>query len=85
MLVFKIFSERKKVFRERKKCEKIRAKRFDFQQGMEQYLYAGKPNEKLKWWFEQDIDDEEEEDEEGEGGSEVWKFDNLNNGKYSIT
>ncbi|GJZ89119.1 hypothetical protein Tco_0660901 [Tanacetum coccineum] len=38
MLVIKIFSERKKVFRERKKCEKIRAKRFDFQQGMEQYL-----------------------------------------------
>ncbi|GJY12584.1 hypothetical protein Tco_0381893 [Tanacetum coccineum] len=27
MLVIKIFSERKKVFRERKKCEKIRAKR----------------------------------------------------------
>ncbi|GJT58301.1 hypothetical protein Tco_0993355 [Tanacetum coccineum] len=27
--------------------------------------------EKLKWWFEQDIDDEEEENEEGEGGSEV--------------
>ncbi|GKB29705.1 hypothetical protein Tco_0869106 [Tanacetum coccineum] len=41
--------------------------------------------EKLEWWFEQDIDDEEEEDEEGEGGNEVWKFDNLNNGKYSIT
>nr|GEV75351.1 hypothetical protein [Tanacetum cinerariifolium] len=27
MLVIKIFSERKKVFRERKKCEKIHAKR----------------------------------------------------------
>nr|GEW94885.1 hypothetical protein [Tanacetum cinerariifolium] len=27
MLVIKIFSERKKVFRERNKCEKIRAKR----------------------------------------------------------
>nr|GEU34557.1 hypothetical protein [Tanacetum cinerariifolium] len=26
--------------------------------------------EKLKWWFEQDIDDEEKEDEEGEGGTE---------------
>nr|GEY75302.1 hypothetical protein [Tanacetum cinerariifolium] len=26
--------------------------------------------EKLKWWFEQDIDDREEEDEEGEVGSE---------------
>ncbi|GKC88813.1 hypothetical protein Tco_1149462, partial [Tanacetum coccineum] len=31
MLVIKIFSERKK-------CEKIRAKRSDFQQGMEQLL-----------------------------------------------
>nr|GEV28842.1 hypothetical protein [Tanacetum cinerariifolium] len=32
---------------------------------------------KLEWWFEQDIDDEGEDDEEGEGGSErmpkmVW-------------
>nr|GEZ16494.1 hypothetical protein [Tanacetum cinerariifolium] len=27
--------------------------------------------EKLKCWFEQDIDDEGEEDEDGEGGSEV--------------
>ncbi|GKF35810.1 hypothetical protein Tco_0112568, partial [Tanacetum coccineum] len=26
--------------------------------------------EKLKWWFEQDIDDEREEDEECEGSSE---------------
>ncbi|GJW59610.1 hypothetical protein Tco_0108945 [Tanacetum coccineum] len=41
--------------------------------------------EKLEWLFQQDIDDEEEEYEEGEGGSEVWKFDNLNNGKDSIT
>ncbi|GKC09234.1 hypothetical protein Tco_1000844 [Tanacetum coccineum] len=38
MLVIKIFSKRKKVFRERKKCEKIRAKRSDFLQGMERYL-----------------------------------------------
>nr|GEU48807.1 hypothetical protein [Tanacetum cinerariifolium] len=36
MLVIKIFSERKKVFRERKKCEKIHAKMSDFLQGMEQ-------------------------------------------------
>ncbi|GJY15030.1 ALP1-like protein isoform X1 [Tanacetum coccineum] len=36
MLVIKIFSERKKDFRERKKCEKIRAKMSDFQQGMEE-------------------------------------------------
>ncbi|GKD10776.1 hypothetical protein Tco_1190461 [Tanacetum coccineum] len=38
MLVIKIFSEREKVFKERKKCEKIRAKRSDFLQGMEQSL-----------------------------------------------
>nr|GEV69543.1 hypothetical protein [Tanacetum cinerariifolium] len=38
MLVIKIFSERKKIFRETTKCEKIRAKRSDFLQGMEQYL-----------------------------------------------
>nr|GEW56721.1 serine/threonine-protein kinase STY17-like [Tanacetum cinerariifolium] len=43
MLVIKIFSERKKGFRERKKCEKIRAKRSDFLKGMEQYLYAKNP------------------------------------------
>ncbi|GKA98942.1 hypothetical protein Tco_0826879 [Tanacetum coccineum] len=45
----------------------------------------GGSREKLEWWFEQDIDDEEEEDEEGESGSEVWEFDNLNNGKNNIT
>nr|GEU53669.1 reverse transcriptase domain-containing protein [Tanacetum cinerariifolium] len=44
MLVIKIFSERKKVSRERKKCEKIRAKRSDFLQGMKQYLYTENPN-----------------------------------------
>ncbi|GKD21774.1 hypothetical protein Tco_1223477 [Tanacetum coccineum] len=80
MLVLKIFSEIKKVFRERKKCEKIRVKRSDFQQGMEQDCMVVVKEivsrlleevEKLEWWFEQDIDDEEEEDEEGEGGSEV--------------
>nr|GEW68710.1 hypothetical protein [Tanacetum cinerariifolium] len=47
MLVIKIFSERKKVFRERKKCEKIRATRSDFLQGMEQYLSTGNPNVEL--------------------------------------
>nr|GEU35567.1 hypothetical protein [Tanacetum cinerariifolium] len=36
MLVIKIFSERKNVFRERKKCETIHAKWSDFLQGMEQ-------------------------------------------------
>nr|GEY28626.1 hypothetical protein [Tanacetum cinerariifolium]GEY31883.1 hypothetical protein [Tanacetum cinerariifolium] len=34
MLVIKIFSKRKKVFKERKKFEKIHAKRSDFLQGM---------------------------------------------------
>ncbi|GKA28017.1 hypothetical protein Tco_0714185 [Tanacetum coccineum] len=38
ILVIKIFSERKKVFGERKKCEKIHTKRSDFLQGIEQYL-----------------------------------------------
>nr|GEY72473.1 hypothetical protein [Tanacetum cinerariifolium] len=41
MLVIKIFSERKNVFRERKKCEKIRAKKSDFLQGMEQKKKKG--------------------------------------------
>ncbi|GJV61730.1 hypothetical protein Tco_1467830 [Tanacetum coccineum] len=80
MLVIKIFSKRKKVFSERKKCDKIRAKRSDFQQEMEKDCMVVvkeivsrllKEVEKLEWWFKQDIDDEEEEDEEGEGGSKV--------------
>nr|GEU85697.1 hypothetical protein [Tanacetum cinerariifolium] len=41
--------------------------------------------EKLEWWFEQDIDVEEEYDEEGDGGSKVREFDDLNNGMGSIT
>ncbi|GJY91273.1 hypothetical protein Tco_0506469 [Tanacetum coccineum] len=41
MLVIKIFNERKKVFREIKKCEKIRAKRSDFLQGMKQSFIRG--------------------------------------------
>nr|GFA87188.1 hypothetical protein [Tanacetum cinerariifolium] len=41
MLVIKMFSEIKKVFREGKKCEKINAKRSDFLQGVNQYLSAG--------------------------------------------
>nr|GEW88353.1 phosphoinositide phospholipase C 2-like [Tanacetum cinerariifolium] len=40
MLVIMIFNERKKVFRERKKCDKIRAKMSDFLQGMKQTLTA---------------------------------------------
>nr|GEX27600.1 hypothetical protein [Tanacetum cinerariifolium] len=43
MLAIKIFSERKKIFRERKKCEKIHANRSYFLQGMDQYLQAGIP------------------------------------------
>nr|GEV81981.1 putative reverse transcriptase domain-containing protein [Tanacetum cinerariifolium] len=38
MLVIKIFSKRKKVFKEGKKCEKIHAKRSDFLQGVDQNL-----------------------------------------------
>ncbi|GJU60599.1 hypothetical protein Tco_1238365 [Tanacetum coccineum] len=30
-----------------------------------------KEEEKLEWWFEQDIDDEGEENKEGDGGSEL--------------
>nr|GEX24089.1 hypothetical protein [Tanacetum cinerariifolium] len=139
MLVIRIFSEKKKVFRERKKCEKIHAKRgkkkglvthdsegYEFKKtcnndksSSEIQLVHEKNDEfvvvvvkeivnrlleevevesfweegddfgvdvlhfhtcftdilgfleKLKWWFDQDIDDEGEEDEEGEGGSEV--------------
>ncbi|GJY34910.1 hypothetical protein Tco_0419379 [Tanacetum coccineum] len=55
MLVIKRFNERRKVFRERKKTEKIRAKRSVFQLGMMR-------------GFEQDIDDEGEEDKEDEDG-----------------
>ncbi|GJZ27760.1 hypothetical protein Tco_0572407 [Tanacetum coccineum] len=43
ILVIKMFSERKKVFRERKKCEKIRAKRSDFQQGMKRIYRQENP------------------------------------------
>ncbi|GJS35680.1 retrovirus-related pol polyprotein from transposon TNT 1-94 [Tanacetum coccineum] len=69
MLVIKIFSERKKVFRERKKCEKIRAKR-DCEMVVKDIV------SRLL---------EEEEDEEGDGGSKVREFDDLNNRKGSIT
>ncbi|GKE85629.1 hypothetical protein Tco_1559371, partial [Tanacetum coccineum] len=43
MLVIKRFSERKKVFRERKKTGKIRAKRYVFLPRIVQYLYTGFP------------------------------------------
>ncbi|GJY62315.1 hypothetical protein Tco_0462972 [Tanacetum coccineum] len=78
MLVIKRFSEKKKIFRERKKTEKIRAK----SEG-EVFLEGGDFNvsvvrlqtcltdilgflEKFKGGFEQDIDDKGEEDKEDE-------------------
>ncbi|GKC38655.1 hypothetical protein Tco_1051039, partial [Tanacetum coccineum] len=61
MLVIKRFSERKKVFRERKKTGKIRAKR--------RFILVEKGEKKFEGGFEQDIDDECEEDKEGEEGA----------------
>nr|GEU73086.1 hypothetical protein [Tanacetum cinerariifolium] len=61
MLVIKIFSEKKKVFRERKKIGKIHAKRMvvkEIEDGL------SKEKEKFGWWFEQDIDGESEYDNE---------------------
>ncbi|GJW66221.1 hypothetical protein Tco_0120645 [Tanacetum coccineum] len=58
MLVIKRFSERKKVFRERKKTGKIRAKRMvvkEIKDGLLEEI------EKFGWWFEQDIDGENED------------------------
>ncbi|GJV37702.1 hypothetical protein Tco_1410179, partial [Tanacetum coccineum] len=63
MLVIKIFSERKK-------CEKIRAKRDCMMVVRKIVSRLLEEVEKLEWWFKQDIDDEEEDDEEGEGGGE---------------
>ncbi|GKA23613.1 hypothetical protein Tco_0709646 [Tanacetum coccineum] len=86
MLVIKIFSERKKVYRERKKCEKIHAKRGSrgesfWEEGDDfgvdvLHFHTCLTDilgflEKLEWWFEQDIDDEGEENEEDGGGDEV--------------
>ncbi|GJY72470.1 hypothetical protein Tco_0476173 [Tanacetum coccineum] len=71
MLVIKIFSERKKVFRERKKCEKIRAKRDCMMVVKEIVSRLLEEEEKLEWWFEQDIDKEEERFEGDEDGGEV--------------
>ncbi|GJT56917.1 hypothetical protein Tco_0991971 [Tanacetum coccineum] len=68
MLVIKIFTERKKVFRERRRSGKIRAKRMvvkEIEDGLVEEI------EKLGWWFEQDIDDEGEKNEEDEDGGEV--------------
>ncbi|GJR04137.1 hypothetical protein Tco_0527121 [Tanacetum coccineum] len=61
MLVIKRFSERKKVFRERKKSGKIRAKRMvvkEIEDGLLEEM------EKFGWCFEQDIDGENEDDNE---------------------
>ncbi|GJZ53598.1 hypothetical protein Tco_0608483, partial [Tanacetum coccineum] len=64
MLVIKIFIERKKVFRERKKCEKIRAKR-DCKMVMKE-IENGllEEVEKFGWWIEQDISGENEGDKD---------------------
>ncbi|GJU15010.1 hypothetical protein Tco_1142976 [Tanacetum coccineum] len=59
MLVIKRFSERKKVFSERKKTRKIHAKRMvvkEIEDGLFEEI------EKFGWWFEQDIDGESEDD-----------------------
>nr|GEX66512.1 putative RNA-directed DNA polymerase [Tanacetum cinerariifolium] len=48
MLVIKIFSERKKVFREGKMCEKIHAKRSDFLQGWTS-IYRQEIST-ISWW-----------------------------------
>ncbi|GJT06428.1 hypothetical protein Tco_0840890 [Tanacetum coccineum] len=61
MLVIKRFSERKKVFKERKKTEKIYAKRMvvkEIEDGLLEEM------EKFGWLFEQDIDGESEDDNE---------------------
>ncbi|GJW64458.1 hypothetical protein Tco_0116342 [Tanacetum coccineum] len=59
MLVIKRFSERKRVFRERKKTGKIRAKRMVVKE-IEDVLLE--EMDKFGWWFEQNIDGENEDD-----------------------
>ncbi|GJU12801.1 hypothetical protein Tco_1135197 [Tanacetum coccineum] len=65
MLVIKRFSERKKVFRERKKTGKIRVKRMvvkEIEDGLlEEIEVSHFGKEKFGWWFEQDIDGENED------------------------
>nr|GEV24728.1 hypothetical protein [Tanacetum cinerariifolium] len=61
MLVIKRFSKRKKVFRERKKTRKIRAKRMVVKEIKDGHL---EEMEKFGWWFEQNIDGEKEDDNE---------------------
>ncbi|GJX46602.1 hypothetical protein Tco_0271792 [Tanacetum coccineum] len=61
MLVIKRFSERKKVFRERKKTGKIHAKRMVVKEIEDELL---EEMEKFGWWFEQDIDGENKDHNE---------------------
>ncbi|GJT95003.1 retrovirus-related pol polyprotein from transposon TNT 1-94 [Tanacetum coccineum] len=61
MLMIKRFSERKKVFRERKKTGKIHAKRMVVKEIEDEIL---EEMEKFRWWFEQDIDGENEDHNE---------------------
>ncbi|GJX66883.1 hypothetical protein Tco_0302610 [Tanacetum coccineum] len=61
MLVIKRFSERKKVFRERKKTGKICAKRMvvkEIEDGLLEKI------EKFEWWFEQDSGGKSKDDKE---------------------
>nr|GEY96570.1 hypothetical protein [Tanacetum cinerariifolium] len=87
MLVINIFSETKKVFRGKKKCEKIRAKRdcMVVKEIVNRLLEEVEVSLFGKKMMILEHYDEGEEDEEREGGSEVWEFDDLNNGKDSIT
>ncbi|GJW13039.1 hypothetical protein Tco_0017172 [Tanacetum coccineum] len=61
MLVIKRFSERKKIFRERKKTGKIRAKRMVVKEIEDELL---EEMEKFGWWFEQHIDGKNDDDNE---------------------
>nr|GEZ13466.1 hypothetical protein [Tanacetum cinerariifolium] len=70
MLVIKRFRERKKIFRERKL-----SKNFVLREDCMMVVKEIKNGlleevDKLKWWFEQDIDDEGEEDKEDGGCDE---------------
>nr|GEV53329.1 hypothetical protein [Tanacetum cinerariifolium] len=60
MLAIKKFSERKKVFRERNKTGKNRAKRMVVKEIEDVFL----EEIEFGWWFEQDIDGENEDDNE---------------------
>nr|GEY50435.1 hypothetical protein [Tanacetum cinerariifolium] len=67
MLVIKRFSERKKVFRERKKTGKIHAKRMvvkEIKDGLLEEMEVSHFGKEFGWWFEQNIGGESEDDKE---------------------